>query len=174
MKGNTMKQHRRGIRKLLVAGAALTALAVVAACGGSKSDSSGGSQTTGSPDAANAALQKGGTITYWSWTPSAEAQVKAFMAQYPNVKVNYVNAGTGNDHYTKLQNAIKAGSGAPDVAQIEYQALPQFALPGSLVDLNQYGFNQFESAYTASTWAAVHAGSGLYGLPQDSGPMALF
>jgi multiple sugar transport system substrate-binding protein len=88
--------------------------------------------------------------------------------------VNYVNAGTGNDHYTKLQNAIKAGSGAPDVAQIEYQALPQFALPGSLVDLNQYGFSQYESAYTASTWAAVHAGSGLYGLPQDSGPMALF
>ena len=48
-----------------------------------------------------------------------------------------VNAGTGNDHYTKLQNAIKAGSGGPDVAQIEYQALPQFSLPGSLVDLTR-------------------------------------
>ena len=173
-----MKVHRPRsprFRRLVVAGAALTALAVVAACGGgSKTDSSSGSATTGSADAVDAALKAGGEITYWSWTPSAEAQVKAFMAQYPNVKVNYVNAGTGNDHYTKLQNAIKAGSGAPDVAQIEYQALPQFALPGSLADLNRYGFSQYESAYTASAWAAVHAGSGLYGLPQDSGPMALF
>ncbi len=68
----------------------------------------------------DAALEEGGTITYWTWTPSAEAQVAAFEDQYPNVDVKLVNAGTGNDHYTKLQNAIKAGSGGPDVAQIEY------------------------------------------------------
>ncbi|TDO47175.1 multiple sugar transport system substrate-binding protein [Kribbella sp. VKM Ac-2527] len=166
--------HRRSVRRLVLATAAVTAATVLlAACGGSD-DSGGSAQPQGSPDAVNAALEKGGTITYWSWTPSAEAQVAAFQKEYPNVKVNLVNAGTGNDHYTKLQNAIKAGSGAPDVAQIEYQALPQFALPGSLVDLREYGFNTYESAYTASTWTAVHAGDGLYGLPQDSGPMALF
>jgi multiple sugar transport system substrate-binding protein len=167
--------HRRRIRPLVLVTAALTASSLVlAACGGSAKSDDGGDQSQASPDAVDAALQKGGTITYWSWTPSAEAQVKAFEKEYPNVKVNYVNAGTGNDHYTKLQNAIKAGSGAPDVAQVEYQALPQFALPGSLVDLRQYGFDTYESAYTPSTWTAVHAGDGLYGLPQDSGPMALF
>jgi hypothetical protein len=37
--------------------------------------------------------------------------------------------GTGNNQYTALQNAIAAGKGVPDVAQIEYYALPQFALP---------------------------------------------
>ena len=124
------------------------------------------------PQALGAALKKGGSITCWTWPPSAEAQVKAFMAEYPNVKVNLVNAGTGNDHYTKLQNAIKAGSGAPDVAQIEYQALPQYALPGYLVDLRQYGLDSLESDYTPSTWRAVHAGDGLYGRPQGSGPIA--
>ncbi len=166
--------HRRSVRRLVVATAAVTtASLLLAACGGSD-DNGGGDQPQGSPDEVNAALEKGGTITYWSWTPSAEAQVKAFEKEFPNVKVNYVNAGTGNDHYTKLQNAIKAGSGAPDVAQIEYQTLPQFALPGSLVDLRQYGFESFKDAYTPSTWAAVYAGEGLYGLPQDSGPMALF
>jgi multiple sugar transport system substrate-binding protein len=168
--------HRRNWRRLVVAAAAVTAASVLlAACGGSdKADTSNSGQSQGSPDTVNAALEKGGTITYWSWTPSAEAQVKAFEQAYPNVKVNYVNAGTGNDQYTKLQNVIKAGSGAPDVAQIEYQALPQFALPGSLVDLRQYGFDTYQSAYTPSTWTAVHAGDGLFGLPQDSGPMALF
>ncbi|MDX6280326.1 MAG: multiple sugar transport system substrate-binding protein, partial [Kribbellaceae bacterium] len=164
----------RTSHRLVVATAAVAAASLLlAACGGSDS-SNAGSQSSGSPDAVKAALEKGGTITYWSWTPSAEAQVKAFEKEYPNVKVNYVNAGTGNDQYTKLQNVIKAGSGAPDVAQIEYQALPQFALPGSLVDLRQYGFDGFQSAYTPSTWTAVHAGDGLFGLPQDSGPMALF
>jgi multiple sugar transport system substrate-binding protein len=164
----------RTSHRLVVATAAVAAASLLlAACGGS--DTTGASsQPSGSADAVKAALEKGGTITYWSWTPSAEAQVKAFEKEYPNVKVNYVNAGTGNDQYTKLQNVIKAGSGAPDVAQIEYQALPQFALPGSLVDLRQYGFDSFQSAYTPSTWTAVHAGDGLFGLPQDSGPMALF
>ena len=152
---------------------ALAALALAAtlaaACG-----SPGQGSATGTQDSADVALKAGGTITYWSWTPSAKAQVAAFEQEYPNVKVNYVNAGTGNDQYTKLQNAIKAGSGAPDVAQIEYQALPQFALPGSLTDLNQYGFDTFQKDYTASTWASVTVGNALYGLPQDSGPMALF
>jgi multiple sugar transport system substrate-binding protein len=60
------------------------------------------------------------------------------------------------------------------VAQIEYRALPQFALQDSLVDLTGYGFEEFEDDYTASTWESVHAGDGIYGLPQDSGPMALF
>jgi len=165
----------RRFRRLGLATAAVTAAALaLAGCGSSDSDDGGGGEAQGSPDAIAAALEEGGTITYWTWTPSAEAQVKAFEDEYPNVDVNLVNAGTGNDHYTKLQNAIKAGSGGPDVAQIEYQALPQFALPGSLVDLTQYGFDELESDYTPSTWASVHAGDGLYGLPQDSGPMALF
>ena len=141
---------------------------------GCSSGSGGTGGTGGSPDAVDAALKTGGTITYWSWTPSAKAQVAAFEKEYPNVKVNYVNAGTHEDQYTKLQNAIKAGSGAPDVAQIEYQALPQFALTGSLVELGQYGFGSFEQDYTTSTWNSVKVGGGLYSLPQDSGPMAMF
>lgn len=162
----------RRARRLALAAVALTAASVLAGCGSSADGS--GSAGDGSAADLDAALEEGGTITYWTWTPSAEAQVAAFEDQYPNVDVKLVNAGTGNDHYTKLQNAIKAGSGGPDVAQVEYQALPQFALPGDLVDLRQYGLDEYADDYTPSTWAAVHAGEGLYGLPQDSGPMALF
>jgi multiple sugar transport system substrate-binding protein len=121
-----------------------------------------------------AALDKGGEITYWTWTPQAKAQVDAFQKAYPKVKVNLVNAGTGNDHYVKLQNAIKAGSGAPDIAQIEYFALPQFEFTGGLLDLAPYGFGSLKGDYTASTWNSVVSGNKIYGLPQDSGPMALF
>ncbi|CAN5290710.1 sugar ABC transporter substrate-binding protein [soil metagenome] len=163
-------RKRAGLRR-----AATTALAAVAlgvtlvAC-----STTGGTTTTGSADDLDAALKAGGSLTYWSWTPSAEAQVAAFEKAYPNVDVNYVNAGTNTDEYTKLQNAVKAGSGAPDVVQIEYYAFPQFALSDSLADLSTYGLDSLEGDYSASTWGSVTVGGTLYGLPQDSGPMALF
>jgi len=152
-----------------VAATALTVGALTACSGGTAGGSAGGSA-----DDIQKALDAGGEITYWSWTPSAQAQVDAFMKKYPKVKVNLVNAGTNKDEYAKLQNAIKAGSGAPDVVQIEYYAFPQFALSDSLVDLTSYGFGDLKSDYSSGPWGSVDFDGKLYGLPQDSGPMALF
>ena len=161
---------RPAVRRTLTIAAAALAIGALAAC------SSGGGSTSagGSADDLDAALEAGGKLTYWSWTPSAEAQVAAFEKAYPKVDVELVNAGTNTEEYTKLQNAIKAGSGAPDVVQIEYYALPQFALSDALVDLGDYGLGDLEDQYSASTWGAVNVGGKLVGLPQDSGPMALF
>lgn len=153
-----------------LAAAAVTAL-TLAGCGAA--DAPGAEAPAGSPADLDAALEEGGELTYWTWTPSGEAQAEAFMKEYPNVTVEVVNAGTATDEYTKLQNAIKAGSGAPDVAQIEYYALQQFVLSDSLLDLSGYGLGDLEDQYTASTWSAVTADDAIYGLPQDSGPMVL-
>jgi multiple sugar transport system substrate-binding protein len=162
-------------RWALTMGAVLAVGTTLAACGGGSSDSgSGSSVASGSQADLDAALKKGGTITYWSWTPSAKAQVDAFEKAYPNVKVNLQNQGTNTDQYTKMTTAIQAGSGAPDVAQIEYYAIPQYALSDSLLDLTTYGLDQLKSDYTASTWGSVAFNGKVYGLPQDSGPMALF
>ncbi|MEX0153032.1 ABC transporter substrate-binding protein [Microbacterium sp. LMI1-1-1.1] len=152
-----------------VAATALAAGSLVACSSGNAGGGNGGSA-----EDIEAALEQGGEITYWSWTPSAEAQVAAFEKAYPNVNVNLVNAGTNTEEYTKLQNAIKAGSGAPDVVQIEYYAFPQFALSDSLLDLAPYGFGELEDDYSPGTWGAVDFDGAIYGLPQDSGPMALF
>ena len=149
-------------------------LAALAGCSSSNNTASQSPAPTGNDDAIKAALEAGGELTYWTWTPSGEAQVAAFEKAYPKVKVKLVNAGTNTTEYTKLQNTIQAGSGAPDVAQIEYYALPQFALTKSLVDLNQYGFGSLKDAYSPGPWNSVNLNGGLYGLPQDSGPMALF
>ena len=146
----------------------------LAACGGSDDSGDSDAPTAVDTDALDAALEKGGELTYWTWTPSGEDQAAAFMKAYPNVKVNVVNAGTNTEEYTKLQNAIKAGSGAPDVAQIEYYAMPQFSMTDSLLDLSEYGFGELEDQYTPGPWGAVTEGDAVYGLPQDSGPMALF
>ena len=130
--------------------------------------------TGATADEIAAALQEESSITVWGWAPQLEPIVEAFEEKYPKIDVKLENVGTGNDHYTKLQNAIKAGTGAPDVAQVEYYALPQFALSGAFVDLTNFGAADLEDQYTASTWGSVSLNDGIYALPQDSGPMAMF
>src|SRR3954447_14417713 len=117
-------------RRVSVAAAVAIVGVSLASCSSSDSGSDTGAKGDTATSAADldAALQKGGTITYWSWTPSAEKQVAAFEAAYPKVDVKLVNAGTNKDEYTKLQNSIQAGTGGPDVAQVEYYAMPQFSL----------------------------------------------
>lgn len=166
----------RRLRRVVPAALAVAALLTggLAACASNTGSGSGGGDSELSAAALDSALEAGGEITYWTWTPSAEAQVEAFQKAYPKVKVNLVDTGGAADNNLKLQNAITAGSGAPDVSQLEYQSLPQFVLGKSLVDLTSAGFGDLESKYSASTWGAVTTDDGIWGLPQDSGPMALF
>ncbi|MET0492785.1 MAG: sugar ABC transporter substrate-binding protein [Actinoplanes sp.] len=160
-------------RKLLAGLAAATLALGLGACGGD--DETEGAATGSVSDAdVQAALQKGGELTVWAWEPTLKQVVEKFSAAYPKVKINLANVGTGNDQYTALQNAVKAGSGIPDVAQIEYFALPQFALQKSLSDLNAFSAESLKDKYTPGPWSSVHSGKGIYGLPMDSGPMALF
>lgn len=176
MKGTTMRiNHRRGLRRLsAIAAVAAVASALLVGCGGEGGNDGGGAAPPKAhPEALDAALEKGGTITWWTWT-DAEKHEKAFEKQYPNVDVKVVNVGTGTDHYTKLQNALKAGEGAPDLAQVEYHALAQFGQPGYLVDLREYGLDSLEADFTPSDWEAAHLSDALYGLPQGGGPMVMF
>jgi multiple sugar transport system substrate-binding protein len=121
-----------------------------------------------------AALNQPATITFWTWAPNMQPLADQFMKLYPKIKVNVVNAGQSAAEYAKLDTAAKAGKGGPDVAQIEYFALPQFALAKEVVDLNAYGATSVQSKYTASAWAGVNVEGGVYGFPQDTGPMAMF
>ena len=147
-------------RLLRLAALATAALVALAACGSGDDDSDGGASGGGSTvtDAdVQAALDKGGNLKVWAWEPTLKQVVTDFQARYPKVKVELVNAGTGNDQYTALQNAIKAGSGVPDVAQVEYYALPQFALADSLTDLNPYGAAALDGSFSPGPWSSVHS-----------------
>jgi multiple sugar transport system substrate-binding protein len=165
-----------------VAGAAvgLAVAGALAACSSSSSTpASPGStapsaSTSSSASSLAAALQTPATLTWWAWAPQDKQLVSAFEKLYPKIKINLVNAGTGTTEYTKLQNAIKAGSGVPDIAQIEYYALPQFALGGSLANLTADGLGGDSSQFSSGVWDSVTVNGEVVGLPQDTGPMALF
>ncbi len=167
----TARTWRRGAA-VLAAGA--LAAASLSACSSSSSGSGSSSGSTASASDIAAALQKKSSITVWAWAPQTKDIVAAFKKKYPNVTVNLVNAGTATTEYTKLQNAIKSGSGVPDVSQIEYYALPQFALAGSLDNLDDYGLGSLKSDYSSAVWDSVNVNGQLEGLPQDTGPVAMF
>ena len=167
----TNKAVRRWAQGVAVLAAAALGLTACGSSGGS--DSGSGGRTVGA-SALQSALDKGGSITVWAWEPTLKQVVTDFQAKYPKVHVHLVNAGTGNDQYTALQNAVQAGKGVPDVAQIEYYALSQFALGKSVTDLTSFGAKSLAKTYSPGPWNSVSIGNGVYGLPMDSGPMALF
>ena len=108
-------------------------------------------------------------ITVWSWEPSMQSVIDAFEKENPDVHVVWENTSG----YNKLNNAIQDGYGIPDVVQLEYYALRQYAVSGQLVDITDRT-SDYEDFYTPGTWASVRLNDRVYGLPMDSGPMAFF
>ena len=149
-------------KRVIALGGAVAMLVPMAACG------SDGNNAAEQPKQESDVKE----ITVWAWEPTLENVAKDFEKE-TGIKVDLKNVGQNTKEYTQLDNAIKAGSGAPDVAQVEYYALPQYAIEGNLLDITDKT-KGFDSFYTPGTWASVQFGGKVYGLPMDSGPMALF
>jgi len=153
---------------LLAAGLGLTA------CSGGSDQGGGKAAQPASQSEIDKAMQTPTELTFWTWVPNIDKEVALFQQKYPAVKVKVVNAGQGTPHYTKLRTALKAGTGAPDAAQIEFQYIPTFALTKSLVDLRPYGAEALKDKFVAWTWGQVTGANGeVWAYPQDTGPMGL-
>lgn len=155
-----LDRRRRGRPASSAAILAASAL-LLTACGGSGGD-------------VDSAVEDGGELTVWAWDSTVEDIAAAYEEENPQVTIEVANVGTGDDQYTALQNAISAGSGGPDLAQIEYFALPQFVIGESVAELSDYEAAALEEEFAAGPWNGVTQDGGVYGLPMDSGPMALF
>jgi len=118
----------------------------------------------------DAALAEGGEIDLWAWGAQYEKLSELIMTKFPEVKVNYLNPGNGGDTMTKLQNAVAANSGIPDVVMMEYKSMPQFAASDSLLSLDDYGIDF--SAYSPA--ASLEVDGTHVGLPMDAGPLVMY
>jgi len=163
----------RRVTAPLVLGVAAT-LALSACAGPTGSAPTETAEAEFTQDDIDAALDEGADLTFWAWGPQYQSVVDAFNAEYPNMNVTLQNNGSSNDEYSKLQNVLAAGSGIPDVVQIEFNAMPQFALGESIVDFNTFGLGSMEDEFTTAAWSASEYNGGLYGLPQDGGPLTMF
>ena len=169
------RSHDVSRRSFLAAGSLSAAATLLAACSGSGGSSANSNTAPKSVPSASMkkALSKPATITFWTWVPDIAQEVAMFEKAYPNIKVKLVNAGQGLAEYTKLRTALKAGTGAPDVVQIEYSYLPTFTVTHDLIDLAPYGANDIKDDYVEWTWKQVSVGDTVYAIPQDTGPMGM-
>ena len=164
-----------------LAGAA--AVSVLAACSGSTGSTSapsgsGGnaSPTPGTTVLAGASCQESSAtqITFWAWVPGIARAVNQFNKTHPSICVTLEDVGAGDPQYVKISDALKAGSGAPDVAEVEFDELPSFEVTHSVVDLAKYGANKYKSNFVPWAWDEVSQGSAVYAMPGEAGPMAFY
>lgn len=116
------------------------------------------------------------TITVWGWGSNPQLLNNGFMKKYPSIKVVQRNVGAGAIEYQKLLAAEEAGSGAPDVAGVEYLEEPVFAAKHYLVDMNPLLPGKLISQIKADTisglWPEVDQNGSLYEIPSNIGPVA--
>ncbi|MDK1476054.1 sugar ABC transporter substrate-binding protein [Streptomyces sp. 549] len=159
-------------RRLVAPALALTLVTLTGCAGG---DDGGGTS-----DAASCEPSKGKvTLDYWSWVPGMEEAVALWNSENPDIQVKVKTTPAGNaGTYQNLSNAIKADK-APDLGQVEYDSLASFRLKGGLRDIAACeGVSEAEADFADWTWSQATFGAGgedgVWAVPQDIGPMALF
>ena len=159
-------------KKAVATGVALLSVLALAGCSASGSDAGDG------VDAAACAPANGPvTLEFTSWIPGIEDVVATWNDANPDIQVKVQTGPNGNSGtYQSFFSQLKAGN-APDLGQIEYDALSSFRVQDGLENLAACeDVLAAEDEFIPWTWGQVTLGTsdGVYGVPQDSGPMALF
>ncbi|WP_043662751.1 ABC transporter substrate-binding protein [Streptomyces xylophagus] len=146
--------------------AAAASVAVLAGC----SSSTPSAKTS----TASCAPAKGKvTLQYWNTVPGMDKVVALWNKKNPNIQVETKNIS--NDQYGTLSNALKAGK-APDLSQVGYDELPNLRTQNAFVDASACSAaTAAKSKFVPWTWSQTSfGGTGVFALPQDTGPMALY
>lgn len=149
--------------------AAVAVVAGVLAATACSTDGTGGAEGDGGDDGGKVEL------TFWSWAPGVDKAVELWNSENPDVQVKLEQTPPGPDGtYAKIYSALQAGSGAPDLAQIEYQELPGYVLVNGLVDLGPLGMKERGEEFVDWQLAQSTFADKVYAVPQASGPMGLY
>ncbi|MCI2956151.1 extracellular solute-binding protein [Agromyces atrinae] len=152
-------------------GVALLAAIALAGCSTGDSDS-------GTDAAASCAPSDGPvTLEFTSWIPGIEDAVKMWNDENPDITVKVQTGPNGNSGtYQNFFSQLEAGN-APDLGQIEYDAISSFRVQNGLENIGVCEeVVAAKDQFIPWTWGQVTLGTAdeVYGVPQDSGPMALF
>ncbi|WP_031074601.1 ABC transporter substrate-binding protein [Streptomyces sp. NRRL WC-3742] len=154
----TSRRSRRTLRIAATLTAAALSAPLLAACG-----SSGGPASSGPV-----------SITFWGWAKGTQDVVNAFNASHKDVHVDFQQIPSGDaGGYAKLSNAVKAGN-APDVFNVEYNALPDFVSQGAVQDITKLVPDSLKAKYLPQCVELTTLGHRSWALPQDASPQALF
>ncbi|WP_326554062.1 ABC transporter substrate-binding protein [Micromonospora sp. NBC_01813] len=154
-------------------GVLLTGTLALTACSSGESDTDGGGTAATDCSPSDSPV----TLDFTSWIPGIEQVVDVWNEQNPDIQVNVQTGPNGNGGtYQNFFNQLQAGN-APDLGQIEYDALPSFRVQDGLVDLGACDIVlDAQDQFVDWTWGQVSFGEdgSAFAVPQDAGPMALF
>lgn len=115
-----------------------------------------------------------GRITVWSWNIAAKGLmsiVPDFRKRHPGIEMNVEM--TGAQVQTRLLLSLSAGTGAPDITQLQSHEAPRYTATGRLTDLTAVAAKH-QAAFPPASWAnCVHEGK-VFAIPWDIGPCAVF
>ncbi|MFB0504509.1 MAG: ABC transporter substrate-binding protein [Candidatus Bathyarchaeia archaeon] len=117
------------------------------------------------------------TLTAWSWNSediNYTFSETTFDEDHPWITLDSVELGGTGDTYSRLATSAAAGSGAPDIALIEGDRLPQFIKMGILLPLDDFGAGDYADEFWEPWWNLGVSEGQVYALPWDMGPCGLF
>ncbi len=140
--------------------------------------SAGGDSTEAGAEAAPCEASEGPvTLNFTTWVPGMDKVVELWNAENPDIQVQVQTGPNGNSGtYQNFFNQIQAGN-APDLGQVEYDALPNFRVQDGLENIaGCEGVADAQDKFVDWTWGQVTFGEegSVYAVPQDSGPMAMY
>ncbi|MFC4386620.1 ABC transporter substrate-binding protein [Gracilibacillus marinus] len=130
-------------------------------------------------DKASGDKSEDGTVNLDFWvfgSTGYQELIDEYMEENPNVKIT-INEGEMTDMHNNLFTSISAGSGAPDIAQIEISVVEKFLqAKDQFYNLNDYGAKDVSANFLDWKWAQAQSVDGEFqiGLPTDIGPTTMF
>lgn len=158
----------------------------LAACGGGGSN---GSSTAESPGGGGSSEgtdnTKEGTestekivLSFWSLgTTNYEDLAKEYTKEHPNITFKFQNTSDQTAHHNNLTTALSAGSGAPDIFQLEIAFMERFINnQDKFYNLYDLGAKDLEDNYLEWKWKQATSVDGSFqlGLPTDIGPTVVY
>ena len=114
-------------------------------------------------------------LTFWAWAPGIEEVVARWNAQNPDVQVIVSRQDAGDAAVTKLLTAIRAKNGAPDLVQVEYQAITSLVSANAIADIAADLEPSTREHFAEGIWSTVNLqGDSVYAIPQDTGPIQFY
>ena len=114
-----------------------------------------------------------GEVVFWSALSNMDLVAQAFNDSQDDIEVVFESIPSGPDGYAKLSTAIGADN-APDVATIEYFALPEFVTSDRLTPLDDYVSEATLNEFNEVSKSLVQLGGNTWALPYDAPPMLIW
>ncbi|MGG3280882.1 extracellular solute-binding protein [Paenibacillus solani] len=148
--------------------------------GGSTAESPGGGSSSEGTDNTKEGTESTEKIelSFWSLgTTNYEDLAKEYTKEHPNITFKFQNTSDQTAHHNNLTTALSAGSGAPDIFQLEIAFMERFINnQDKFYNLYDLGAKDLEGNYLEWKWKQATSVDGSFqlGLPTDIGPTVVY